>query len=40
MNYIQFQKEFKGLPVFSITDIKKLDEKVYHHRLVEWQKKV
>ncbi|MCS7052693.1 MAG: hypothetical protein NZM09_03040 [Ignavibacterium sp.] len=39
MNYIQFQKEFKGLPVFSITDIKKLDEKVYHHRLVEWQKK-
>lgn len=39
MNYINFQKELKELPIFSLSDLNKLNEKVYHHRLIEWQKK-
>lgn len=39
MNYIYFQKELKELPIFSLSDLMKLNEKVYHHRLIEWQKK-
>jgi predicted transcriptional regulator of viral defense system len=39
MNFIKFQSELKGLPVFSLIDLSKLDEKIYHHRLVEWNKK-
>ncbi len=39
MNYIKFQKELKELPIFSLKDLQKLSERVYHHRLIEWQKK-
>lgn len=39
MNYINFHKELKELPIFSLRDLRKLNEKVYHHRLIEWQKK-
>lgn len=39
MNYHTFRKELRNFPIFSLSDIKKLDEKVYHHRLIEWRKK-
>lgn len=39
MNFITFHNELKDFPAFSTSDIKKLSGKVYHHRLVEWQKK-
>ncbi len=39
MNFIRFHQELKNLPIFSIKELNKLDEKIYHHRLVEWQKK-
>lgn len=33
------ESSLKDFPFFSIKDIQKLKEKVYHHRFVEWQKK-
>ncbi len=39
MNFIEFQKELKSLPFFSVQDLRKIKGKIYHHRLVEWQKK-
>lgn len=39
MNFISFRNQFKELPFFSIKNFNNLKEKVYHHRLVEWQKK-
>ncbi|MFH1197435.1 MAG: hypothetical protein V1720_17175 [bacterium] len=38
MNYLKFRQELKDYTSFSLNDIKKLKEKVYHHRLIEWQK--
>ncbi len=38
MNFHKFRLELKEFPVFSLIDVKKLSEKIYHHRLVEWQK--
>lgn len=39
MNYLTFAKELKNFPVFTLKDTEKLNGKVYHHRLVDWQKK-
>lgn len=39
MNFVSFRSQLKDFPFFSIKDVRKLKEKVYHHRLVEWQKK-
>lgn len=39
MNYINFAKELKCFPAFSRKDTEKLSEKVYDHRLADWQKK-
>jgi predicted transcriptional regulator of viral defense system len=39
MNFQSFRNELREFPIFSIRDISKLPEKVYYHRLVEWQKK-
>ncbi len=39
MDYHTFRKELRNFPIFSLNDIKKLNEKVYHHRLIEWRKK-
>lgn len=39
MNYLEFSKEMKDFPAFSLRDAAKLSSKVYHHRLVDWQKK-
>jgi predicted transcriptional regulator of viral defense system len=38
MNYNKFRQELKEFPVFSLRDVSKLSEKIYHHRLVDWQK--
>jgi predicted transcriptional regulator of viral defense system len=38
MNYNKFRQELKEFPVFSLRDVSKLSEKLYHHRLVDWQK--
>jgi predicted transcriptional regulator of viral defense system len=39
MNYNKFRTELEDFPIFTLKDIRKLDEKVYHHRLIDWQKK-
>lgn len=39
MNFVDFSRELKGFPAFSLRDTAKLRSKVYHHRLVDWQKK-
>ncbi len=39
MNFVEFRRELQSVPFFSVQDIKKIRGKVYHHRLVEWQKK-
>ncbi len=39
MNFVEFRRELQSIPFFSVQDIKKIRGKVYHHRLVEWQKK-
>lgn len=39
MNYIKFAKELKNFPAFSLRDTEKLSEKVYYHRLDDWQRK-
>jgi predicted transcriptional regulator of viral defense system len=39
MNYYYFRRSLNQMPIFNTADISKLDEKVYHHRLVDWQKK-
>lgn len=39
MNYMTFAKELKNFPAFSLKETEKLKGKVYHHRLVDWQKK-
>lgn len=39
MNFIRFQQELKNIPIFSIKDLNKLSEKIYYHRLAEWQRK-
>lgn len=39
MNFIRFQQELKNFPIFSIKDLNKLSEKIYYHRLAEWQRK-
>lgn len=39
MNFLEFRNELKDFPVFGLNDIKKIPGKVYHHRLIEWQKK-
>ncbi|RLC20685.1 MAG: hypothetical protein DRI57_04240 [Deltaproteobacteria bacterium] len=39
MNYIQFKKSLAGFPIFSIPDIKAVDERFDRRRLTEWQHK-
>jgi len=39
MNYQSFRTTLAGYPLFTSGDVAALDEKVYYHRLVEWQKK-
>lgn len=39
MNFVEFSREMKDFPAFSLRDAAKLSSKVYHHRLIEWQKK-
>lgn len=39
MNFVDFSREMKDFPAFSLQDAAKLSSKVYHHRLVDWQKK-
>jgi predicted transcriptional regulator of viral defense system len=39
MKYIDFRKAFKDFTVFSIDEIKKIDEKFHRRRLNEWQDK-
>ncbi len=38
MNFQKFRLELKDFPFFTLSDLNKLSEKIYHHRLVEWQK--
>jgi predicted transcriptional regulator of viral defense system len=39
MNFQTFHNEMKEYPLITTRDITKLPEKVYYHRLIEWQKK-
>lgn len=39
MNYLAFHGRLKEFPAFSVTDIRKLGDPVYPHRLADWQKK-
>ncbi|MBK6682264.1 MAG: hypothetical protein IPG53_20845 [Ignavibacteriales bacterium] len=39
MNFQTFHYEMKEYPLITTRDIAKLPEKVYYHRLIEWQKK-
>lgn len=39
MNFQTFRNELQEYPLITMRDISKLPEKVYYHRLVEWQKK-
>lgn len=39
MNFINFKRELNNFPVFSISDIKIIDENFDNRRLYEWQGK-
>lgn len=39
MNFNEFRMEMKDFSIFTLNDVNKLKERVYHHRLIEWQKK-
>jgi len=39
MRYIEFRKALAGFPVFSLSDIRAIDERFDRRRLTEWQQK-